>query len=68
MKWRLDFVGPIKLTRRYTRKKYILIAIDYVTKWVEVRTLKINITVVTTKKLYEFILIRFECPLITIID
>ncbi len=32
MKWGLDFVGPIKLTGRYTRKKNILIAIGYATK------------------------------------
>jgi hypothetical protein len=61
-------VGPIKLTGRYSRKKYMLIAIDYVTKWVEVRALKINIIAVTTKILYECILTRFECPLIIIID
>jgi hypothetical protein len=68
MKWGLDFVGPIKLARRYTRKKYILITTNYVTKWVEVRTLKITIIIVTTIFLYECILIRFEYSLTIIID
>jgi hypothetical protein len=68
MKWGVDFVGPIKLTRTYRRNKYILVTMDYATKWVEARTLRINITTVTTKKLCECILTRFGCPLTIIID
>jgi hypothetical protein len=61
-------VGLIKPIGRYTRNKYIFVATDYVIKWVEVRTLKINTAIVTTKFLYECILIRFGCPLTIIID
>jgi beta-glucanase (GH16 family) len=68
MKWGLNFVGPTKLAGRYTWKKYFFVATDYVTKWVEARTLKINTTIVITKKLYECILTRFRCPLTIVID
>jgi len=63
MKWGLDFIGPIKPTRRLTRKKYILVVTNYATKWVEARTLRINIVIVIAKFLYEYILTKFGCPL-----
>jgi hypothetical protein len=68
MKWELDFVGPIKPTGRYKGNKYILIATNYATKWVEARALKINTIIVTTKFLYQCILPTFGCPLIIITD
>jgi hypothetical protein len=64
MKWGLDFVGLIKLIRRYTRNKYICVAIN----WVEARVLRTNTTKITTKFLYECILTRFGCPLTIVTD
>jgi hypothetical protein len=68
MKWGLDFVGLIKPARRYTRNKYILVAIHYAIKWVKAITLRTNATIVTTKKLYECILTKFRCSLTIVID
>ncbi len=65
MEWGLDFVGPIKLTR-YTKNKYILVAIDYATTCVEAKVK--NIVIVITKFLYECIFTRFGCPLTIVID
>jgi len=48
--------------------RYILIAIDYATKWGEAPTICINIIVVITKLLYEHIFIWFGCPLTIAID
>ncbi len=66
MKWGLDFVGLIILVARYTWNKYILVAIDYATKWVEAKALKTNIATIITKFLHECILIGFGC-LLTIV-
>jgi transposase InsO family protein len=68
MKWGLDFVEPMKLVGRYTRNKYIHIATDYVTKWVETRALRIIIAAITKRILYECILTKFGCPLTIVID
>ncbi len=61
-------MGPIKPIGRYTRNKYILVATNYVIKWVEVRTLRTNTLVAIIIFLYECILTTFGCPLTIVIN
>ena len=67
-KWGLDFVGPIKPTAMFTGNKYILVATDYATKWVEAVALRDNSAKSVAKFLYKNIMTRFGCPVELISD
>jgi len=68
MKWGFDFIGPIKPFERYMGNKYILVATDNITKWVETNALWTNMTMVIVCFFYEFILIHCGCPFMLVSD
>ena len=67
-KWGLDFVGPFKPPAMRTGNRYIIVATDYCTKWVEAKALRDNTAASTTKFLYECIWCRYGCPIELISD
>ncbi|KAL3693228.1 hypothetical protein R1sor_006879 [Riccia sorocarpa] len=60
-KWGIDCVGPLNRTLR--NHKYIVVATDYLTKWVETRPLAAIGEVDVGRCLYELVITRFGCPL-----
>ena len=61
-KWRIDFVGFIKPSNRYSKKCYILVATEYVIKWAKALATKTNDAKIVAKFIYEYIIICFGCP------
>jgi len=62
MKWGFDFMGLVKPTTRYIGNQYIIISIDYFTKWVESKASHDNIAKNIVKFIYEQITTHFGCP------
>jgi len=62
-KWGLDYVGLIKPTKQGNQAKYIIVAMDYLTKLADARAIwNVNAHNIT-KFIYEQIITRFECPI-----
>jgi transposase InsO family protein len=59
-KWALDFVGPIDPMSH--GKRYILVCIDYVTKWVEAKSLTRKTNQVVANFMFEDIFVIFGVP------
>ncbi|XP_070050839.1 uncharacterized protein [Nicotiana tomentosiformis] len=63
--WEIDFMGPFPYTNGH---KYILLAVDYVSKWVEVIALPANDTKVVVNFVKKHIFTRFGTPRVLIND
>ena len=57
--WGIDFMGPFLISHGYT---YILLAVDYVSRWVEAIASRTNDGAVVLKFLKENIFARFGVP------
>lgn len=61
-KWGIDFVGLIKPPSLQGQKRYILVATEYVTKWVEAVATKKDDAQTVANFIYENIITIFGCP------
>jgi len=62
----IDFVGPLPRTAK--GNKYIIVAIDYLTKWPEAKALKEATAEKTAEFIYKEIICRHGCPKIISTD
>ena len=67
-KWGINFVGPIKPPSRHTHAEYIIVATDYLTKWVEAKATVKNDARTTAKFLYENVFTRYGLPIEIVSD
>ena len=61
-RWGMDFVGLVPTTNAH-RCRYILVEVQYLTKWVEVKAFLDNMMLSIAKKFYEQIVTQFDIPL-----
>ena len=61
--WAIDFIGPFPKQGKRTRARYIITAVEYVTKWLEAEPVPSCTKEVAAKFIYENIIRRFGCPL-----
>jgi transposase InsO family protein len=67
-KWAIDFVGPTNPLGRHRRARYIITAIEYLTRWAEARAVKDCSAAKATQFIFEDIITRFGCSKILMSD
>ena len=66
-KWGIDYIGPIA-PMSSKRNQYIIIAVEYLTKWAKTKAIKAADAKQTAIFVYENIISRFGCPQILVSD
>ncbi|XP_074342649.1 uncharacterized protein LOC141680280 [Apium graveolens] len=64
--WGVDIMGPFSPTKGNIR--FLLVVVDYMTKWVEAKAVAHTTSTVCQKKFHEHILTRFRIPCVLITD
>lgn len=67
-KWAIYFMGSIQPLRKKTMDKYIIIATEYLIKWVEEKPIKDCSPTKTVNFIFEYFLSRFGYPKILMSD
>jgi hypothetical protein len=61
-KWAIDFMGPINPLTKRMGARYIITAMEYLTRWVEGALVKYCNARTTAHFLFEQVITRFGCP------
>ena len=61
-------MGPFKPAASHTGNKYIIVAMDYCTKWVEAKALRDNTAASTAKFVYEHLWCQYGGPIELVSD
>jgi hypothetical protein len=67
-KWEIDFVGPINPPTRISGARYIIIVIEYLTRWDEATTVKYCSANIAMHFLFKHLITRFGFPRIMMSD
>jgi hypothetical protein len=67
-KWEIEFVGPINPPAKRTGSRYIIIAMEYLTRWVEGAPVKDCSAETTSHFLFEKVIAQFGSPIVLMHD
>ena len=66
--WAIDFIGPFWIPSKRIGARYIITAVEYVTKWAEAEPVDTCSSEIAANFIYENIITRFGCPITLIRD